>query len=215
MKKIIFLFMLIPFIGTGQAIKVRLLKTVTTPPVIKDSDLVVIDKKDSTANVSTTTAYWVDVKTYMGFNVMPQVLFTHFADAFSSGSTETILYNDSIPGANLITFGNVINAFYCGLDSANNADTLMFYVNGTNILKEGFALAKNWRVDVRIMRYGSGTVKYDIYSTFKQNTTNPSPEYQGIVSGLTFTGNISFKLTGKATGTRQIQARQGKLTYSP
>lgn len=153
----------------------------------------------------------------------PVYIFTHFADAGNSTTTETDLYSDTTLGGQLVTNGDKLEAEYGGIFVSSGTATrqLKMYFGGTLIFDTGtltVSLAAAWTAYVTITRVSATVIRYMISLT-TEGAALAAYTAVGEVTGLTLTNTNILKITGQAAGvgaaTNDIVAKLGSVLYRP
>lgn len=152
---------------------------------------------------------------------LTRTLFTHFADAGNTGTTETDLYSDTLAASQLAANGDRVDAEY-GLTLVNSATAtrqIRVYFAGTLIFDTGaltLSASSSVAVYVSVMRVNGTTVRY----TVAANTTAASTAAYatvGEITGLTLSATNILKITGTAAGvgaaTNDIVAKHSAVTF--
>ena len=148
-------------------------------------------------------------------------LFTHFADANNTSTTETDLYSDTIAAGQLAANGNQLVAVYAGVyaGSATATSQIKCYFAGTQIFASGalsITAANEWQMDVTIVRVSTSVVRYTVILTTPALST---ADYQNVgeLTGLDLTTTAILKITGQSSGTgagsNQITAKLGIIDF--
>lgn len=131
------------------------------------------------------------------------MIFDHYADAGSSGTSETDLYSDTIPASALGTNGDKLVATYgCTLVNSTSTKEVKVYFGGTVIFDTGaltISASSEITIYALIIRDSSTSVRYSVSA----NTTGASTgtySSVGKITGLTLSNTQILKITGQAGG---------------
>lgn len=149
-------------------------------------------------------------------------LFDHFADAGNTTTSETDLYSDTIPAAQLSANGQKIFSQYAGTFSGAVTATqqLKVYFGGTAIFDSG-ALAigvatPSWDITVTIIRESASVVRCSVKIGTSSAALASNVTYTRI-TGLTLANTQILKVTGTAAGagalSNQIIASEGYVEF--
>lgn len=144
----------------------------------------------------------------------------NFADAGSTGTSETDLYSYTIPGFCLDVNGHKIEAKYAGI-FVNSTSTKELKVKfaGTTIFDSGaltISASSSWELEILLIRVSSTVIR----CTVKLNTSGASLSayctYTELTSQVLTSGNI-LKITGTAAGVgaadNDIVAKLGNVEF--
>ena len=142
------------------------------------------------------------------------VLFDHFVDAQAAGGAgETDLYSDSIGASALATNGDKIIATYAGTSDVGGNTTLKIYFGGTaTCTGAAGAAGGDWSATVTAIRVSASVVRV---SCDYIRVGNVVTTFYTEVTGLTLTNAQIIKITGTATGTSSVIAREGYVEWKP
>lgn len=115
----------------------------------------------SSANLQAVTNYQ-DI-TIPGSNTT--LLFSHFADAATTGTSEQVLYTDTLPANTFAVNGDVISVKYAGIfDATNTASMIIVSLGGTAIFTTDDFVSlildgTHWEVNLWIVRVNNTTLR--------------------------------------------------------
>lgn len=143
-----------------------------------------------------------------------------FADAGNTTTTETDIYNYSLPANTLDVNGQKIEAKYGGtFVNSTSTKQLKVKFDGTTIFDSGaltISASSSWDMEVTGIRVSATVIRF----TVKMNTSGASLSSYAQYTSVTvanFTSTRILKLTGQAAGvgaaTNDIVARLGQVEF--
>jgi hypothetical protein len=113
----------------------------------------------------------------------PQTLFDHHADETTAGTSEEVLYTDTIAGQTLFYTDDKITAEYAGVFAATADDKIIILdFAGQELFNSGVVVenAKDWKLNLTMFRVSNTTVRFVVqFST----SVHWEPVY-GVLTGL-------------------------------
>ncbi len=146
--------------------------------------------------------------------------FDNWSAANNSGTGETDLYSNTLPGLFFSFDGDKLSAVYAGTftGAALSTQRLRAYFNGTVVfdsgaLNIGAAATNSWNLKIDIIADVTNSAVRCTTTITSDFTTLPASSTYIDVTSITFTGTIIIKITGEAAGagggSNQITAALG------
>lgn len=151
---------------------------------------------------------------------IPRRLFSHHADATTTGTTEETLYTDTIAAGTFVNDDDVIEGEYTGI-LANNANTKRFtvWIGGTLVLDSDTiatitANRDPWRIRVSIMRVSNTVIR--CHATVTGKSFAGWTKYLEMTALNLTTTSYAIDIKGTtANAAGDITARTGYIIYCP
>lgn len=110
---------------------------------------------------------------YSDITIPGGTLFSHYADATTSSTSEQDLYQDVILAGTLTANGDVLKAEYAGTAmNGGDSKTLKVYFGGTALLSFATTTEERWAIAVTIIRCSASVIRYSIAVNINGDTTH-------------------------------------------